>query len=119
MEQVYFTGINTDWTLLASTAPNNPFIQLNNRDAGCHEWSPKRLACVGAHAIVPIWETFANTIIRFNTDNAWRMLGCYRIGNEAVEDANKPVVVLLHVQPGILQDAPALAARILDEYQKL
>jgi hypothetical protein len=91
-------------------------------DAGFREWSFKSLACVGVHAIVPIWETLVRTIIPLNTNNAWRVLGCYRISNEAIEDINKPVVILLHVRgAGTLSsaDAQALVARIAHEYYKL
>jgi hypothetical protein len=120
-DKVYYNGINRDWTLLASTTRDNPFRQTNHMDAGFREWSLKSLACVGAHAIVPIWETLVRTITPLNTDNAWRVLGCYRIGNKAIEDVNKPVVVLLHVRAGMLSsaDAQALAARIAHEYYKL
>jgi hypothetical protein len=113
----YYVGVNNYWSLLATTA-RDPRVFQNDPE---EFYSLKRIACVGIHAIVDLWDELTRIIEPLNTKGAWLVLGCYRIGNRANDDAENPVVVLLHVQSGILleTDGQALAEQILAEYKKL
>jgi hypothetical protein len=67
--------------------------------------------------MVPIWGEFVQRIVPLNVDRAWHRLSCYRIGNFTIQDIDKPVVVLVHVFPAILQGSAAtLAENIITEY---
>jgi hypothetical protein len=113
----YYAGVSYDWSLLATTTPN-PHVLQNDP---LPNYSRKRIACVGSHAITDLWEELTRIIEPLNTKGAWLVLGCYRIGNKANADNENPVVVLLHVKAGMLleTDGEALAEQILVEYKKL
>ena len=113
----YYAGVNGSWSLLATTA-RDPRVFQNHP---MQFYSLKRIACVRTHAIVDLWDEFTRIIEPLNTKGAWVVLGCYRIGNRAKDDAEKPVVVLLQVRADMLleTDGQALAEQILIEYKKL
>jgi hypothetical protein len=117
-DALYYAGID-NWSLLATTERDDRVLQPESLAMAA--WSLKSITSVGMHAIVPVWETLVHTILPLNTANAWQTLGCYRIGNQKVDNAEKPVVVLLHIRAGVLSpaDAQALVARISHEYYKL
>jgi hypothetical protein len=111
IDQIYFNGINLRWCLLASTQRTDPYILPNG------DWSTKQLSDVTYHTIVPIWGEFVHRIAALNVDRAWHMVSCHRIGNVTLRDMDKPVVVLVHVFPAILQGSAAtLAENIVTEY---
>jgi hypothetical protein len=89
----YYAGISIYRSLLDTTAKDPRVTE------GFVFWgySRKRISCVHSHAIIDLWDELARIIEPLNTKGAWLVLSCYRIGNENNNEAENPVVALLHI----------------------